>query len=91
MIRVNPKWRYNPFGRFDTCPQCLGTVTPVPARDQVNFYCEACNSCWHVSMGYLRRFDPATCPGIVPRQRVSDDASTTTATGAQPAATSGRG
>ena len=79
MIRVNPGWRYDPFGPFDTCPECLGPVTPVPTYDHVNFYCPDCNACWHVSMGYLRRFDPATCPGFVPQQRNSSNESTTAA------------
>ena len=74
MIRINPEWRYEPFGPFDTCPECLGPLTPVPSFDEVNFYCPDCNACWHVSMGYLTRLDPATCPGFTPPPRDSSDA-----------------
>jgi hypothetical protein len=69
MMHINPPWSYEPLGPFDTCPECLGPLTPVSIRDDVSFYCADCNACWHVSMGYLMRLDPATCPGFTPPRR----------------------
>jgi len=76
MFQINPKWEYEPLGPFDTCPQCLGPLTPVAHFDEVNFYCPDCNACWHVSMGYLTRLDPATCPGFPPASAVAGDTAT---------------
>jgi hypothetical protein len=55
MIKINPAWRFDDFGPFDTCPQCLGELEELAEGDEVDFYCRACQALWHVSMGCLIR------------------------------------
>jgi hypothetical protein len=73
MIRIHPEWRYDPFGPFDTCPQCLGPLTAVAIHEHAEFYCTPCDACWHVALGYLTRLDPPRRRGaLVRREDVSN-------------------
>lgn len=61
-MKIHPDWHFDPFGKFDTCPACLGSVQPTVAHEQVNFVCTSCGCCWHLFLGYLSLIDPRTCP-----------------------------
>ena len=53
MVTINPGWRYDPFGPFDSCPACLGPVEPRCEGDQVSFRCRTCLVAWRTSLGHL--------------------------------------
>lgn len=63
LMKFHPDWHYDPVGKFDTCPACLGPLRPTVANDQVNFVCASCGCCWHLFLGYLNMVDPRACPG----------------------------
>jgi hypothetical protein len=48
------------FPPFDTCPGCGAVgLTVLAAGDQARFSCPACQSCWHVDLGWVHRVEPA--------------------------------
>lgn len=57
-------------GPLGACPECGGTsFLAVHDGTETNFLCESCARCWYVSMGWVGRVDPATCPGCPMRGR----------------------
>jgi hypothetical protein len=74
MVSIHPRWSYDPFAPFDTCPACLGPLKPHCEGEQVTFRCDACSIAWRVSLGHLlwSRID-APDPSHVPAQRVPDE------------------
>jgi len=51
-------------GPLGACPECAGTsFLVVHDGTETNFLCETCSRCWYVSMGWVGRVDPVTCPG----------------------------
>ena len=72
MVAIHPRWSYDPFDPFDTCPACLGPLEADSAGEQVTFRCEACSIAWRPSLGYLMwsHIDTPDA-GHVPAQRVS--------------------
>jgi hypothetical protein len=74
MIRIHPEWRYDPFGPFTTCPQCLGPLAAVAIHEDVEFYCEPCDASWRVASGYLTRLDPPRRRGALVRRKDVADA-----------------
>lgn len=60
-------------GRFDgppeTCPGCGGDrLRAVTDGEVTNFLCQGCGRCWHVSLGWVSRVDPLSCPGCPERE-----------------------
>jgi hypothetical protein len=56
------------LGAIDVCPECgSDRLRAIRSGDDANFFCESCSSCWHLSMGWVRRVDPLTCPGCARR------------------------
>jgi len=50
------------------CPRCGSeSLQAVNDGELVNFLCIGCRACWHVSLGYIERVDPTTCPGCEAR------------------------
>lgn len=46
------------FRPFDTCPGCRAVgLQAITAGDQANFLCSACDSRWHVDLGWVHRVD----------------------------------
>lgn len=44
------------------CPGCGSTeVSGIQNGLETNVFCRDCASCWHVSLGAVRRVNPATC------------------------------
>jgi hypothetical protein len=74
MIRIHPEWRYDPFGPFDTCPQCLGRLAAVAIHEALELYCEPCDACWHIASGYLTRRNPPRCRGALVRRKAVGEA-----------------
>ena len=55
-------------GRIGPCPSCgNGRLSPVSDGEETNFLCRECGACWHVSLGWVDRVNPATCPGCASR------------------------
>lgn len=51
------------FLPFDTCPGCRAAgLRVIGAGDQAYFSCLACDSCWHVDLGWVHRVEPAGSP-----------------------------
>jgi len=52
------------LGVIDTCPEC-GSDDLVAVHDGrgTNIFCKACGACWRMSMGWVTRVNPLTCPG----------------------------
>lgn len=49
---------------IEECPECGGrTLVFAVAGERTNFFCPACASCWHVTLGWTHRVNPETCPG----------------------------
>ena len=49
---------------MDACPECGSTELSVAFDgEQTNFFCESCGQCWLISMGWVSRVNPLTCPG----------------------------
>lgn len=56
------------LGAIDACPECGATsLTAVFDGEWTNFFCESCGVCWLVTMGWVKRVDPLTCPGCARR------------------------
>ena len=52
------------LGTLGACPECGSSrLSAVFDGESTNFFCESCSSCWLVSMGWVKRVDPLTCPG----------------------------
>jgi hypothetical protein len=52
------------LGALDTCRSCGSErLTAVFDGESTNFLCEECHACWLVTMGWVVRVDPSTCPG----------------------------
>ena len=52
------------LGALGTCPECgSARLSAVSDGESTNFFCESCASCWLVSMDWVKRVDPLTCPG----------------------------
>jgi len=54
------------FGRgvIDTCPECgMDDLVAVHDGRRTNIFCNSCGACWWMSMGWVRRVNPSTCPG----------------------------
>lgn len=50
------------------CPTCgHGRLQDVCDGEDTNLLCQACGSCWHTELGWVRRVDPQTCPGCPSR------------------------
>jgi hypothetical protein len=50
-------------GPLGACPACGGTeFVVVDNGEEANFLCSTCDRCWHHSMGWVSRSDPAACP-----------------------------
>jgi hypothetical protein len=59
-------------GPVGACPACGGTeFVLVDNGEEVNFLCPACDRCWHHSMGWVVRSDPAACPSCPWSERCS--------------------
>jgi hypothetical protein len=70
MVAIHPRWTYDPFAPFDTCPACLGPLQPHCEGEQVTFRCDACSIAWRLSLGHLlwSRLESSDA-GHVPAQR----------------------
>ena len=45
-----------------TCPGCGGhEFLLMKTDDATNFLCSGCERCWHHSLGWIMRADPAAC------------------------------
>ena len=50
-------------GLLDACPGCgSDRLSLVYDGYDTNFFCESCGACWFVSMGWVSRVNPLTCP-----------------------------
>jgi transposase-like protein len=55
---------------LEHCPSCRSTrLRAVSDGETVNFFCDDCERCWHVELGYVHRVNPRTCPGCAVRER----------------------
>lgn len=61
------KERFGPIGGRLECPSCSGEVEAVSDGEETNFLCRRCGCCWNVELGWVRRVDPAHCPGCAAR------------------------
>ena len=44
------------------CPGCGGSaMCGIRNGLDTNIFCEQCAACWHMSLGTMRRVNPATC------------------------------
>jgi hypothetical protein len=57
---------------LDHCPECASReLEPVVDLhvEEVHFLCAACDRCWHVELGYVRRVQPIACHGCPQSER----------------------
>ena len=53
-----------PSDAFGPCLECGGrNLQPVSDGEVTNFLCGQCKICWHFELDWVRRVNPATCPG----------------------------
>ena len=58
------------FGGIDACPACgSARLLAVHDRERANFRCDACDQCWHLSLGWAERVDPQFCDTCAERGR----------------------
>ena len=56
------------LGVIDTCPACgSNDLFAVNDGRRTNIFCNSCGACWSMSMGWVRRVNPSTCPGCTRR------------------------
>ncbi len=60
-------------GVLGVCPACGGReFVPVEDGDETNFFCPSCERCWHYSLGWISRADPAACPSFAGKERCAE-------------------
>src|SRR5438552_14030713 len=54
------------IGDITECPDCgSDRLSAVCDGHHTNFFCESCAACWLLTVGWITRVDPETCPGCV--------------------------
>jgi hypothetical protein len=52
-----------------SCPDCDSPdIETVRDESTINFLCRGCWTCWHFSLGWLRRVVPTSCGSCVHRE-----------------------
>jgi hypothetical protein len=52
------------LGVIDACPECHSKdLCAVHDGRGTNVYCNSCGACWSMSLGWVTRVNPSTCPG----------------------------
>jgi hypothetical protein len=52
------------MGVIDTCPECQShDLCAVHDGRGTNIFCNSCAACWSMSLGWVRRVNPSSCPG----------------------------